>query len=49
MSSCKLSRRLLETIDDNFLVQVLDRPTRDKTSLDLVLTDVEETIKKINK
>ena len=27
-ASCKRSRRLLESMDDNLLVQILDRPTR---------------------
>ena len=43
--SCKRSRRLLESIDDNFLVQVLDRPTRGEALLDLLLTNAEEIIK----
>ena len=44
-ASCKRSRRLLECTDDNFLVQVLDRPTRDEALLDLLLTNAEEIIK----
>ena len=48
MASCKSSRRLVESIDDNFLVQVLDRPTRGEALLDLVLTDAEQTIKEVN-
>ena len=46
--SCKRSRRLVESIDDNFLVQVLDGPTRGEVLLDLLLTDAEEIIKGIN-
>ncbi len=43
--SYKQSRRLLEYINDNFLVQVLDRPTRGEVLLDLVLTSAEEIVK----
>ena len=46
-ASCKRSRRLMESIDDNFLVQVVDRPTRGEALLDLVLTNTEEIIKDI--
>ena len=46
--SCKRSRRLVESIDDNFLVQVLDRPTRGEALLDLLLTNAEEIIKGVN-
>ena len=46
MVSCKRSRRLVESTDDNFLVQVVDRPTRGEVLLDLLLTNAEEvTIK----
>ena len=45
--SCKQSRRLLESINDNILVQVLERLTRDEVLLDLVLTSAEEIIKDI--
>lgn len=38
MVSCKQSRRLQEFIDNNFLVQVLHRPTRGVVLLDVVLT-----------
>ncbi len=41
-ASCKRSRRLVESIDDNFLVQVLDRPTSGEALLDLPLTNAEE-------
>lgn len=44
-ANCKPSRRLLESVDTNFLVQVLVRPTRSEALLDLVLTNVEKTIK----
>lgn len=39
--SCKQSRRLQKSIDGNFLVQLLDRPTRGEALLGLVLTNVE--------
>ena len=48
MASCKRSRRLVESIDDNFLVQVVDRPTRGEVLLDLLLTNAEEIIKDVN-
>ena len=38
----------MESIDDNFLVQVVDRPTRGKVLLDLLLTNVKEIIKGVN-
>ena len=45
MASCKQPRRLLESINDNFLVQVqvLGIPTRGETLLELVLTNVEHS------
>lgn len=39
--SCKQSRRLLESTEDSFLVQVLDRLTRGEVLLDLVLANAE--------
>jgi len=36
-ASCKQSRRLLEHVEDNFLIQVLDRPTKGEALLDLLL------------
>ena len=45
--SCKRSRRLLESIDDIFLYQVLDRLTRGEALLDILLTNAEEIIKGI--
>lgn len=42
MSGCKQSWRLLECIEENFLVQVLDKATREEVLPDLVLTIVEE-------
>jgi len=35
----KQSRRFLQSIDDNFLIQVVEEPTRKGTLLDLVLTN----------
>lgn len=43
----KQSRRLLVSIKNNFLVQVLDRPTRGETLLDLMLIIAEEIIKEV--
>ena len=48
MVSCKRSRRLVESIDDNFLVQVVDRPTRREALLNQLLTNVEHIIKDVN-
>ena len=39
------SRRFLESVEDNFLVQVIDGPTRGEALLDLVLTNAEESIR----
>ena len=41
------TRNLLECVDDNFLVQVLDRPARGEMWLDVVLPSAEEIIKGI--
>ena len=38
----------MESTDDNFLVQVVDRPTRGEALLDLLLTNAEEIIKGVN-
>lgn len=48
MTDCKQSQRLLECVEDNFLVQVLDKPTRGEVLLDLVLTNADELIKEVN-
>ena len=37
----KQSRRFLERVDDNFLTQVIEVPTRRGALLDLLLTDKE--------
>jgi len=44
MASCKQFRSLPESINDNFLVQILDRPTRRKA---LLLSNAEEALKGI--
>jgi len=41
---CRQSRRFLECTEDNFLVQVIDTPTREDTILDLMLTNTSELI-----
>ena len=42
--SCRQSRRLLECIEDKFLGQVIDGPTRGGTTMDVLLTSVNELI-----
>ncbi|KAK4816041.1 hypothetical protein QYF61_011049 [Mycteria americana] len=42
--NCKQSRKLLVCVEDNFLVQVMESPTRGEALLDLLLTNVEEFI-----
>jgi len=44
---CKLSRRLLRCMEDNFQAQVLDRPTSSRVSLDLVFINADELIKEV--
>ena len=38
------SRRFLQSIDDNFLTQVVEEPTRRGVLLDLVLTNKERVV-----
>ncbi|CAM2111629.1 unnamed protein product [Caretta caretta] len=38
------SRKFLESVGDNFLVQVLEEPTRGRALLDLLLTNREELV-----
>lgn len=45
-ADCKQSRRLLECNEGNFLVPVLDKPTREAVLLDPVLTRADELIRK---
>lgn len=47
IAGCKQSRRLLEYIEDNFLIQVLDTPSSDEELLDLVLTNEDNLIKEV--
>jgi len=42
--SCRQSRRLLECIEDKFLGQVIDGPTRGGTTMDVLLTSVNELL-----
>jgi len=41
------SRRFLQSIDDNFLMQVVEEPTRRGALLDLVLTNKEELVEDV--
>lgn len=43
----KQSRRFLESIEDNFLIQVLDKTTTREALLDLVITNTAELIKEV--
>lgn len=45
MASCKQSRRHLESAEDKFLLQVLNKQTKGEVLLDLMFTNVEELIK----
>ena len=47
MAGHRQSRRFLESVKDNFLVQVIDGPTRGEDLLDLVLTNAEESIREV--
>lgn len=47
MRACNKYRRFLECVDQNFLVQVLDKPTKAEALLDLMLTSAEQTIKEV--
>lgn len=44
-AGCKKSRRLLECIEDNFPVQVLEKPTRGEALLDPVLASADKLIR----
>ena len=46
-TSCKQSRRLLERVKDNFLIQVIDSLTRREALLDLFLTTMEQLIRDV--
>jgi len=41
------SRRFLQSVDDNFLMQVVEKPTRKGALLDLVLTNKEELVEDV--
>jgi len=41
------SRRFLQSIDDNFLMQVVEEPTRKGSLLDLVLTNKEGLVEDV--
>jgi len=47
VAGCQQSRRPLECVEGNFLVQVSDKLTREETFLDLVLNNTEGLIKKV--
>lgn len=47
MVSCRQYRKLLESLEDDILIKVLDRPIRGEVLLDLVLTIVKEIFKKV--
>lgn len=46
-ADCKQPRMLLESIDNNFSVQALDKPTGSEILLDLVFTNAKEIIKRL--
>lgn len=48
-ADCKQPRRLQECTEDNFLVPVLDKPTREAVLLDLVLTSADKLVRKIER
>ncbi|KAK4826871.1 hypothetical protein QYF61_011990 [Mycteria americana] len=48
MASCRQSRRLLECIEDDFLTQVIETPTRGDAILDLMVTNASELISDVN-
>ncbi|KAK4810175.1 hypothetical protein QYF61_010948 [Mycteria americana] len=43
-ASCRQSRRLLECVEDNFLSQAIDSPTRGDALLDLLVTNASDLI-----
>ena len=47
MAGGRQSRRFLESVEDNILVQVVDGPTQGEALLDLVLTNAEESIREV--
>ena len=47
LESGRQSRRFLESVEDNLLVQAIDGPTQGEALLDLVLTIAEECIREV--
>lgn len=47
MRAYKQYRRPLERVDKNFLVQILDKPTKAEALLELLFTSAEETITEV--
>ena len=47
MAGGRQSSRFLESVKDNFLVQVIDGPTQGGALLDLVVTNEEESIREV--
>ena len=47
MEGGRQCRRFLESVEDDFLVQVLDRPSRGEALLHLVLARVKESIREV--
>ena len=47
MAGGRQSRRFLESVEDNFLVQVIDGLTQGETLLNLVLTNAEERVREV--
>jgi len=45
--SCKQFRRVLESVEDKFLVQVLIIPTRGEVLLNLILTSAEKIAEEV--
>lgn len=45
--SCNQFRRLLDSIEDKFLVQVIDSPTRGEMLVDVLLTNADKLIKEV--
>ncbi|KAK4807857.1 hypothetical protein QYF61_007763 [Mycteria americana] len=43
-ASCRQCRRLLDSIEDNFLSQIIDSPTRQDATVDLMVTNASELI-----
>jgi len=45
--NCKQSKRMLESIEDNFLVQVLDRPNRVEALQNTIVINAQGIIKEV--